>query len=345
MKKLCTACGGIYQEHEIYNEGICPCCYQKKLVSLIDPEKINEIVTHNGKFHCDEIVSVAMLKIIFPEASVIRSREEDKISVKEGRILVDVGKKYDPEKMAFDHHQMTLRRAIPGSTIEVRYSSLGLIWEHFGYQIISAIAQDRNIRIKDETTMLSVYNQVLKSIVVPIDISDTIGNYNTGKRNQITLQSIVNDFNGSTNNDRKVEVLCNFIKEWVILYIDSNLRNRYLENFFQLDFDRAIENKLPYVILDRCGSWIRFITAPGNREKYDSIKFVIFQDPNTEGWKIQGVPISNLSREVKVKIPVESINNAGISFIHPNQFIAEADSMDAAINLVTSIMAKKAEEE
>lgn len=66
------------------------------------------ICTHDGQAHADEIAALAILLWIFPEAYVNRTRTghiiEDHLS-SDDKIVVDVGEVYDPERLAFDHHQ------------------------------------------------------------------------------------------------------------------------------------------------------------------------------------------------------------------------------------------------
>ena len=47
-----------------------------------------KIATHSGNFHADEVTAVAILKLIYPKAKVIRTRDEKKLN--ETNIRVDV---------------------------------------------------------------------------------------------------------------------------------------------------------------------------------------------------------------------------------------------------------------
>ncbi|MEJ2268009.1 MAG: MYG1 family protein [Nanoarchaeota archaeon] len=80
------------------------------------------IATHNGKFHIDEVMSIAILKIIYPNCEILRIRDEKEI--KKAEIRVDIGKKYNPRTNDFDHHQINS----PIRKNKIPYSSCGLIW-------------------------------------------------------------------------------------------------------------------------------------------------------------------------------------------------------------------------
>jgi uncharacterized UPF0160 family protein len=90
------------------------------------------IATHNGTFHADDAVSVAVLLKLFPEARVIRTRDE--ALIKNADFAVDVGGEWDPARGRFDHHQKGFAGKRESGVV---YASSGLIWAHFG----SAYAQ------------------------------------------------------------------------------------------------------------------------------------------------------------------------------------------------------------
>ena len=47
-----------------------------------------KIVTHNAKFHTDDVFAVATLLVLYPDAKIIRTRDE--ALVKTADIVVDV---------------------------------------------------------------------------------------------------------------------------------------------------------------------------------------------------------------------------------------------------------------
>ena len=97
-------------------------------------EKIT-IVTHNVRFHSDDVFAVAALKLLLKdkEISIIRTRDEEWF--KKGDYVVDVGGIYDSENNRFDHHQI-------GGAGErdngISYAGFGLVWEKFGRQICNS---------------------------------------------------------------------------------------------------------------------------------------------------------------------------------------------------------------
>ena len=58
---------------------------------------ITQLVTHSGGFHADELLSSVILTRLFPDATVLRSRDKALITPAEGRIIYDVGGDFDAE--------------------------------------------------------------------------------------------------------------------------------------------------------------------------------------------------------------------------------------------------------
>lgn len=90
-----------------------------------------KIGTHNGEFHCDDVMAVAALLALHPEAEIVRTR--DAALLAECDVLVDVGGVYDPSTGRYDHHQ---REGAPVTSANgVKPSSFGLVWRQFGAEI------------------------------------------------------------------------------------------------------------------------------------------------------------------------------------------------------------------
>lgn len=96
-------------------------------INIVSRKDAN-VITHDGKFHADDIVAVGLLSII-KKVNVARTRDLREIS--ENALILDVGFEYDG-KRKFDHHQGLKERRDNGSS----YASAGLIWKHFYSQIL-----------------------------------------------------------------------------------------------------------------------------------------------------------------------------------------------------------------
>lgn len=93
-----------------------------------------KLVTHDGRFHADDVFATAALQLLFEKrgqkTKVFRSRDPKVWET--GDVVYDTGLEYDPTRKIFDHHQS-------GGAGErasgVPYSSFGLIWKHYGEEI------------------------------------------------------------------------------------------------------------------------------------------------------------------------------------------------------------------
>jgi uncharacterized UPF0160 family protein len=88
-----------------------------------------QICTHDGRFHCDEVLACTMLTRYtekFKDATIKRSR--DPKIWDESDIVVDVGGKYEPPRL-LDHHQIEFQQTFPNHGI--RMSSAGLVYLNF----------------------------------------------------------------------------------------------------------------------------------------------------------------------------------------------------------------------
>jgi uncharacterized UPF0160 family protein len=114
--------------------------------------KLKKIVTHSGRFHADETFGAAVLKLVFPESAVVRTRDPEVIESAD--IVLDVGGVYDAERDRFDHHQAggagVRKNGIP-------YASFGLVWKKYGAVVAGSL---------EAATIIE------KEIVMPIDATD-----------------------------------------------------------------------------------------------------------------------------------------------------------------------------
>jgi len=97
------------------------------------------LVTHSGKFHCDDVFAYAVLRLALglgqagTDHRLLRTR--DRAAIDAGDIVWDVGLVYDAAACRFDHHQ----RGAPLRPDGTPYSSAGLIWQVYGARAIAAI--------------------------------------------------------------------------------------------------------------------------------------------------------------------------------------------------------------
>jgi len=111
----------------------------------MSPKKIR-IVTHSGKFHADDVFSVAALFLSLGDGNVEVIRTRDDTIISTGDIVVDVGNVNDASTKRFDHHQ---EEGGGRRDNGVPYASFGLVWKTYGEEICGdagiAAAVDRDL--------------------------------------------------------------------------------------------------------------------------------------------------------------------------------------------------------
>jgi uncharacterized UPF0160 family protein len=122
---------------------------------------ITHLVTHSGGFHADELLSSVILMRLFPDATLVRSRDEAWITAAHDKIIYDVGRLFDADAQIFDHHQ----RPNPLRPDGQPYSSFGLVWAHYGRDYLRAT----NV---PEADIEDIYASFDAGFVLPVDLVD-----------------------------------------------------------------------------------------------------------------------------------------------------------------------------
>mmetsp|Transcript_41404 Transcript_41404/g.107258 ORF Transcript_41404/g.107258 Transcript_41404/m.107258 type:complete len:354 (-) Transcript_41404:120-1181(-) len=130
------------------------------------------IATHSGTFHSDEALACYLLKELTPKyagANIVRTR--DQAVIEKADIVVDVGGVYDPETNRFDHHQRSFTDTFSGE-YDIKLSSAGLIYKHFGKDAISELLKKEGISALSASDVEVVYQRVYKTFVKSMDAID-----------------------------------------------------------------------------------------------------------------------------------------------------------------------------
>ncbi len=104
------------------------------------PDSIRPLlVTHSGKFHCDEVFAYVVLRLALGlsrpgvDHALLRTRDPERIAAAD--IAWDVGSVFDAAANRFDHHQ----RGAPIRHDDTPFSSAGLIWRQYGERAVRAM--------------------------------------------------------------------------------------------------------------------------------------------------------------------------------------------------------------
>ncbi|XP_018534481.1 UPF0160 protein MYG1, mitochondrial isoform X2 [Lates calcarifer] len=133
---------------------------------------VKKIGTHNGTFHCDEVLACFFLRQLpdYKDAEIIRSRDPAQLA--QCDVVVDVGGEFDPKRHRYDHHQRTFSETFhslcPEKPWVTKLSSAGLVYLHFGRQLLAQLTQ-----LKEDDRQLEVlYDKLYENFVEEVDAVD-----------------------------------------------------------------------------------------------------------------------------------------------------------------------------
>ena len=286
------------------------------------------IGTHNGKFHADEVFALAILKKIYPEAKIERTRDMEKLAEMDFR--VDVGRKYDFETKDFDHHQPDFKMERENGT---PYASAGLIWKHFGENLVNSA---------------EAFEYIDSILIQPIDAADSgreIAKYNTVF--PYTIKEAIDSFNRNWDEDQSSSSENAAFHK--VLEIASRILDRELKKANSIKegediVKKALKDSEEFIVLDRKGlPWSNIIM------KNPKIKFVVFPE-NPNNWLTLAVPIERSRFELRAHFPESWAGSGkdleqksgvkGATFCHKGGFIAAANTKEGAIALTRLALQK-----
>jgi len=134
-------------------------------------KKARVIGTHDGTFQTDEVMACWLLKQLpeYKDAIVLRTHNRTKL--KWCHTVVDIGGIYDPTTFRFDHHQKSFfgtMKSLAGLKWTTKMSSAGLVYLHFGEDVISELA----CIPKTDPMLYKLYEKLYEDIIEEIDASD-----------------------------------------------------------------------------------------------------------------------------------------------------------------------------
>jgi uncharacterized UPF0160 family protein len=150
------------------------------------------LVTHSGKFHCDEVFAYTVLRLALglskPGEDHILLRTRKPELIERGDIVFDVGSVFDAAANRFDHHQ----RGAPLRPDETPFSSAGLIWQEYGERAVAALLAPKGA----EDFAPAIAAELDQKLVRRIDEIDTgVSASGTVSRDALNLAALLGDFN------------------------------------------------------------------------------------------------------------------------------------------------------
>ncbi|CAF1084252.1 unnamed protein product [Rotaria sp. Silwood1] len=320
-----------------------------------------KIGTHNGHFHCDEIFACFLLKTLprYANAEIIRTRDPKILA--ECDTVVDVGGVFNAEQRRFDHHQKsftdTFHSLQPDKPWTIRLSSAGLIYVHYGREIIKELLKKETLdnNIKEYLTEI-LFNKLYETFVEEIDAIDNGVDIGENMKYKIhtNLSARVGYFNPSWNDpnpEEKEEIgfkqamdmigkefldrFNHYIHQW---WPARALLEKAIARRFEIDPSGSI------IVLDCPCPWRDHLFDIEQEQKEilnNTIKYVLYPDSN-KTWRIQAVPLNKKSFENRLSLPQQwqglrdnelsiKANISGCIFVHASGFIGGNATYDGAL--------------
>ena len=294
---------------------------------------ITHLITHSGGFHADELLSSVVLRQLFPQAELKRTRDRQWLTPAADKIIYDVGGNYNAEQQIFDHHQ----RPGPLREDEQPFSSFGLIWAHYGRDYLAAL----DVPADDIEAIHTTFDT---KFVLPIDLLDNgaMEPSVAGPLSILTLPSLLGSLKPMFDDTSPTADDDAFLTALPIAtnFVEATIRNLAAKSRAKSIVFAAIAKAGKSPILE-LPMGMPYRSALDQTEA-DHIMFMV--NPRGEDWTLNGIKLSSETFDQRADLPAEwagltdaALENAsgvkGAKFCHNARFIAVANSREAIFKM------------
>ncbi|THV04932.1 metal-dependent protein hydrolase [Dendrothele bispora CBS 962.96] len=319
-------------------------------------QKTEKIIgTHNGTFHADEALAVFLLRQTkaYRDAGLKRTRDQTILDTCD--IVVDVGAIYDDGKQRFDHHQRGFTEVF-GHGFETKLSSAGLIYKHFGKEIISNCTQLPSDQISVQTLWLKLYKEFIEAIDA---IDNGISQYPTDLkpryRNRSDLSSRVGALNPPWNQPLDSDGMDRQFLEASELtgteflgrlgyYANAWLPARDLLVSAISSSQEKVDSNGKIILLEQFLPWKEHLFDLEQESIIPPVATYIVYPDESGNWRVQAVPVTPESFESRKALPEswrglrdealsETSGVSGGIFVHASGFIGGNKTKEGALEL------------
>ncbi|KAF5175038.1 hypothetical protein FRX31_035363 [Thalictrum thalictroides] len=315
---------------------------------------IKRVGTHNGSFHCDEALGCFMIRLTdkFFGAEIVRTRDPKVLETLDA--VLDVGGVYDPSRDRYDHHQKGFNEVF-GHGFTTKLSSAGLVYKHYGTEIIA-----KELKLEQEhPDVHRLFLAVYRSFMEAIDAIDNgVNQYDTDLPpryvNNTNLSSRVGKFNldwmdPDQSSDKENEAFQRAMSlagseflEVVRFYARSWLPARTIV-MECLAARNTVDASGEIMTLNKFCPWKLHLFELEEEMKIDPpIKYVLYEDDRSKNWRVQAVAVSPDKFESRKPLPAqwrglrdeELSKESGIPgcvFVHMSGFIGGNATYEGAL--------------
>lgn len=283
-----------------------------------------KIVTHNDRFHADDVFATAVMQIIYgKDVEVMRTRDMDVINSAD--IVYDVGGIYNEENNRFDHHQQEFNEVRENG---IPYAAFGLVWKKWGEEVCgSRLAAD----------------VVDHKLVQVIDAGDNGFSTHEKKHEDYTIYSVdwmIKAFGPSWKEDKGFDYDTPFFKavDFVrpILEREIKLAQDKVEAIpiVEKAYEDAEDKRL--IIFDR------FVPRGDVLNNHPEPAFVISPEPDSNKWRMVAIQEDNFVNRIDPPMEWRGLSNERLQevsgvpdavFCHKSGFLTVAGSFEGIMKM------------
>ena len=328
-------------------------CINDTYVTCTLPEEntVADIVTHNGRFHCDEVCAIALLLIgeLKGKRKVTVVRTRDPRVIEQATYVVDVGKVYDPTTRRFDHHQYNFDIVYPDTS---KYASAGLIWLRYGEAIVADIIKTHFPERGDDRALIMSTHEEISAVFKAVDNSDN--NYATTDNFNPLLPWLTGLLPVRIPGRPIYEFYCEpflIALQSCVMWIENRILKSIARSASLDYFLDAIETQsdTEYLVLNSTIPWREYLV-----EYWDLLskyKLIITTDEDSSGWTITSLPVSpKRFRTSKCPVPDRLRGLTGssiatitgiedVTFCHFGGYLSSTKTMSSAVAFAEYIIA------
>jgi len=317
------------------------------------------ICTHHGTFHADEAMACAMLKCLpeFAALPILRTRAAADID--RASIVVDVGGTYEPEKHRYDHHQKSFTNTYSEAYPEIKLSSAGLVYKHFGPQVVEALCGPLEARAA-AAILAKTYDSLIRELDAldnGVQVADApryrfcthlgarVGRLNPSWQEPSTPDMENERFREAMQlaANELTDVICGYCTGWLParVIVQEALAGR-----------AAVHKSGEIMKLPSFCPWQEHLFDLEEEEESNRmplVKYVLFAD-SRGGWRIQAAPKVRGSFENRKPLPKawcgvrdkelsDLIGIPGCVFVHANGFIGGNATEAGVLEMATKALA------
>ena len=306
------------------------------------------LVTHSGKFHCDEVFAYAVLRLALglskpgEDHRLLRTRKPELIA--RGDIVFDVGSVFDAAANRFDHHQ----RGAPLRPDETPFSSAGLIWQAYGERAVAALLAPKGA----ENFAAAIAAELDQKLVRRIDEIDTgVSASGPVSRDALNLAALLGDFNpawdspesiGPTAGDAAFLQAAAMARDVLVNRVEAARAKRQAEDSVLAAFGAAEDQRV--LVLDTGMPWKNAVFS-------HDLPVIFCISPASNGnWMVDTMPPEPGSFAQRLPLPEgwAGLENAALAeasgvadavFVHLRRFVGAAKSREGAIEMARKALA------